>query len=100
MTTADYDKCARRIVEALQLSAGEKVLIKRDRRVFAQLFPPLKNLIDASGANILAEILSEDSNDDLESLRRLFQNADVYMWLPELHQGNTPALGAALKQWL
>ena len=56
MTTADYDKCARRIVDALQLSPGERVLIKRDRRIFASLFPPLNNLIQASGAEIIAEI--------------------------------------------
>ena len=100
MTTADYDKCARRILDALQLSAGEKILIKRDRRVFAQLFPPLQNLILASGAEILGEIFSENKNDDRESLRRLFQDADVYIWLPEVHQGNSPALGSVLKEWL
>src|SRR5215471_14523277 len=100
MTSADYDKCARRILDALELSAGEKLLIKRDRRVFAQLFPPLRNLIAASGAEILGEIFAEDKNDDLESFRRLFQAADVYIWLPEVHQGNSPALGAVLKEWL
>jgi hypothetical protein len=100
MTTSDYDRCARRIVEALQLSPREKILIKRDRRIFAELFPPLQNLIVASGAEILGEIFAEDKNDDLESFRRLFQAADVYIWLPEVHQGNSPALGAALKEWL
>src|SRR5215467_11949231 len=100
MTTADYDKCARRILDALQLSAGEKILIKRDRRVFAQLFPPLQNLILASGAEIIGEIFSENKNDDRESLQRLFQDADVYIWLPEVHQGNSPALGFVLKEWL
>jgi hypothetical protein len=100
MTTTDYDKCARRIVEALQLSSGESIVLKRDRRVFASLFPPLQNLILASGAEILGVIVAEDANDDLESLRRLFQNADAYIWLPELHQGNSPALACALNEWL
>jgi hypothetical protein len=36
----------------------------------------------------------------LESLRRLFANADVFVWLPEIHQGNPPALSQALNEWL
>ena len=100
MNSADYDKCARRIIDSLQLAPGEKILLKWDRRVFAPLFPPLKNLILASGAEILGEIHSEDKNDDRESLRRLFKDTDVYIWLPEVHQGNSPALRAALDEWL
>ena len=87
-------------MEALQLSAGEKVLIKRDWRVFDALFPPLQNLILASRAEIAGEILAEEANSDLASLRKLFQNADVYIWLPEVHQGNSPALKQALNEWL
>lgn len=87
-------------MEALQLSAGEKVLIKRDRRVFDSLFPPLQNLILASRGEIVGEILAEDANNDLVSLRKVFQSADVYIWLPEVHQGNSPALKQALNEWL
>src|SRR5436309_1113907 len=100
MTTADYDKCAGRIVDALQLSPGEKVLLKRDRRVFAPLFPPLQNLILASGAEISGMMFADDANDDLPALRRVFEISDVFIWLPEVHQGNSPALAAALKEWL
>jgi aminopeptidase len=100
MTTADYDKCARRIVDALQLSPGEKILIKRDQRVFAPLFAPLQNLILASGAEIADVIFAEDTNDDREALRRLFNDSDVFIWLPELDQGNRGALGVALIEWL
>jgi hypothetical protein len=100
MNTNDCDKCARRIVDALQLTAGERVLLKRDHRVFSAVFPPLQNLILASGAEILGEIFAEDPTDDVASLRRLFQNADAYIWLPELHQGNSPALARALNEWL
>ncbi len=104
MTTADYDKCARRIAEALQLASGERVLVKLDTRVFTQLIPPLQNLIRASGAHISGVILAEDthvsSGEELDSLRRLFAAADVFIWLPELHQGNRPALRQALNEWL
>ncbi len=104
MTTADYDKCARRIVDALKLASGERVLLKLDTRMFTTLVPPLQNLIRASGALISGVILAEDtpssSDEELDSLRRLFANADVFIWLPELHQGNRPALRRSLNEWL
>ena len=104
MNTADYEKCARRIADALQLAPGERVLLKLDSRVFTALVPPLQNVIRASRAHISGVILAEDVStffdDELSSLRRLFENADVFIWLPELHQGNRPALQRALNEWL
>src|SRR6516225_10785674 len=75
MTQKDYDKCARRIAEALQLEPGEKVLIKRDSRVFTSLVPPLETVIRASGAYISGTILAEQPHrsGELETLRELFR---------------------------
>ncbi len=104
MTTADYEKCALKIIHALQLDAGERVLLKLDPRVFTPLVAPLQNLIRASGAHISGVILAEDTlssaDGELASLSSLFDNADVFIWLPELHQGNRPALAEALNDWL
>ena len=104
MTTADYEKCARRIAAALKLASGERILLKLDTRVFAPLVPPLQNLIRASGAHISGVVLAEDtetsSDGELDSLRRLFANADVFIWLPEIRQGNRPALRRAINEWL
>jgi hypothetical protein len=104
MKPADYEKCARRIAESLQLGTGESVLLKVDPRVFSGLIPALQNVIRASGAHISGVVLSEDattsSESELASLRRLFDNADVFIWLPELRQGNRPALAQALNEWL
>jgi hypothetical protein len=104
MTQKDYDKCARRIAEALRLGPGEKVLLKLDPRIFSALLPPLQTVIRASGAHVSGAILAEDTNSgsaaELESLRGLFKSADVFIWLPELHQGNRPALAQALNEWL
>jgi hypothetical protein len=104
MQPADYDKCARRIADALQLRSGESVLIKLDTRTGTPFVPPLQNVIRASGAHISGVILAEDvntsSSEELSSLRRLFDNADVFLWLPELHQGARPALARALNEWL
>ena len=104
MNTSDFEKCARRMAQALQLSRGETVLLKLDTRVFTPLIPPLQNVIRACGAHISGVILAEDvtasSKEELESLRRLFNEADVFIWLPEIHQGNRPALASALNEWL
>ena len=104
MNTSDFEKCARRMAQALQLSRGETVLLKLDTRVFTPLIPPLQNVIRACGAHISGVILAEDvttsSKEELESLRRLFNEADVFIWLPEVYQGNRPALASALNEWL
>src|SRR2546427_12448908 len=104
MTTADYEKGAGKIPAALKLASGERILLKLDTRVFAPLVPPLQNLIRASGAHISGVVLAEDtetsSDGELDSLRRLFANADVFIWLPEIRQGNRPALRRAINEWL
>jgi hypothetical protein len=104
MKSSDYDKCAKRIVDALQLSPGETVLIKLDTRLFTPVVPPLQALVRRAGAHICGVVLAEGatnwSDQELESMRRLFDNADVFIWLPELHQGNPPALARALNEWL
>ena len=103
MKAADFDKCARRIADALQLAAGETVLLKVDSRIFNTLMPPLQNIIQASGARIVGIVRAEGdgaSNEDVSAMRQLFNEADVFIWLPEIHQGNRPAVAAALIEWL
>lgn len=104
MNSPDYLRCAARIIDALKLERGERVLLKLDPRCFVPLVEPLQRMIRESGAHISSVILAEDtqknSDDELESLRRLFAEADVFIWLPELHQGNRPALARALVEWL
>src|SRR5689334_7806945 len=100
MTNSDYEKCARRIAEALQLEPGETVLLKLDPRIFSALVQPVQKAIRTSGAHISGVILAEEtdtqSSSELESLRSLFASADVFIWLPEIHQGIRPALAIAL----
>jgi hypothetical protein len=104
MDTADYLRCAARISEALKLQRDEHVLLKLDTRVFSSIVEPLQQEIRRAGAVIsgviLAEDTSESSQTELEILRRQFQQADVFIWLPELQQKNRPALEQALIEWL
>ncbi len=104
LTTADYEKCACRIAEALRLGSGESVLLKVDPRIFAEIIEPLRDEIRRAGAYVSGTILSDEartgSDRELESMRRLFDDADVFIWLPEVHQGNTPSVRSALDEWL
>src|SRR5262249_42701075 len=87
MINSDYDKCARRIADALQLEPGEKVVMKVDPRIFSPLVTPLQKAVRAAGAHISGVILAEETDTpspgEVESLRALFGNADVFIWLPE-----------------
>jgi hypothetical protein len=104
MKPADFEKCARCIVEALRLAKSETVLLKLDPRTFSGIVPPLQREIRTAGAHISGVILAEEASGstegEVESLRRLFESADVFIWLPELHQGNRPALEQTLNEWL
>src|SRR5262249_30999234 len=80
----------------------ETVLLKADSRIFTGLMSPLRNIIQASGARILGIIPAESdgANENISTLRQLFNQADVFIWLPEIHQGNRPAVALALIEWL
>src|SRR5262245_47590933 len=61
MTHEEYVRCARRIRDALQLEAGERVLVKLDPRTFTPLIELLQQEIRNSGAILFAAILAEET---------------------------------------
>lgn len=88
----------------MQIQKGESVLLKVDVRIFTELIPPLFTQIRRAGAFVLGTIISEKtentSDNELDSIRKLFNDADIFIWLPEVHQGCTPAVRQALDEWL
>lgn len=100
----NFEKCAKRIATALQLERDERVVIKFDPRVFTPIVEPLQKEIRRAGAFISGVVLAEDTKQDSEteyqSIKTLFTDADVFIWLPELHQGNRSALARAIVEWL
>ena len=72
-----YDSMARRIVDALQISRGERVLLRVDPATMAPLAPAVRSLLEARGAVVYA--LPYGAAPDFET--RL-AHTDIYVWLP------------------
>jgi aminopeptidase len=110
----NYDAMARRIVDALQLQPGERVLLRHDPGYFTEIVAPLRRLIRKQGAIDLGameyvEIAALDPSPSSagaqaagEAFSTLLAAVDVYIWLPVRFELRTtpPAEAAALARWL
>lgn len=92
----DWDAIALRMVGALRLHAGERVLLRHDPAHFADLIEPLRKQIRAAKAVDSPVPLSQP----LSSAQ--LDKTDVYLWLP-LGPGTSPVSAAdrnRLARWL
>jgi hypothetical protein len=90
----NYDSLAARMIAALKLRAGERVIIRHDPEYFRELVSPLRRRIRQAGA-VEAGTFSGES----PALEKLLDSTDVYLWLP-LRQDVTAGERAALATWL
>jgi hypothetical protein len=89
-----YDAMARRIVSALQVSRGERVLLRVDPATMAPLAPAVRSLLQARGAVVDALPYGPAPDFDARLAR-----TDIYVWLPT--RVATPAdQSRALERWL
>lgn len=94
--TIPYPALARRIVTALAVERGERVLLRYDPATLAPLTPELTKQLEAKGATV--EILPYGPAPDLAA--RLAKT-DIYVWLPAGDGAETPApQRALLATWL
>jgi hypothetical protein len=93
----NYDRLAARIVSALKLRQGERVLMRTDPQHFAGIVGPLKERIGAAGGTAL-EPLSTGKSLTAE----IVQPADIFVQLPIGESGRqlTAAESAILARWL
>lgn len=124
--TLNYEAFAARIIDALKLQPGERVLIRFDPGYFNELVAPLRSRIRAAEAidigaleyidttslqgawGVTAAVSSADARlrARLEAHSRAFEQlldaVDVYLWLPlrERVRQIAPAESAALARWL
>lgn len=107
----DYDAMARRMVEALALSAGERVLLRFDPGHFEELTPLIRKLVREAGAVDLGALeyvpisaLGETGGSAAEqaAFEKLIESVDVYIWLPVRAEVRTTTVAElqALAAWL
>lgn len=90
-----YDTMAARIVDALQVTKGERVLLRVDPNNLAALAPLVQKALQARGA--VVEILPYGPAPDFES--RLART-DVYVWLPAPATATPADQALMLQRWI
>lgn len=91
-----YEKLATRIVSALHLTAGERVLLRYDPATLGPLEPVLRQQLIAKGARV--ETLNYGPVADLQ---KHLDATDIYIWLPAGPNASTPSeQRTVLAQWL
>lgn len=90
-----YDRMAERIAGALQLSRGERVLLRVHAETLPDLAPVVRRRLERDGARV--ETLPYGPTADLEA--RLART-DVYVWLPAPASATPADQTAALARWV
>ena len=91
-----YPALAKRIVTALAVQKGERVLLRYDAKTLGPLLPEVTRQLEAAGANV-ASLAYGPAPDLAERLAR----TDIYIWLPAGEDAVTPAdQRAILAKWL
>ncbi|HJU42392.1 MAG TPA: aminopeptidase [Vicinamibacterales bacterium] len=90
-----YDAMAQRIVAALQVAPGERVLLRVDPNNMAGLAPLVQKALQARGA--VVETLPYGPVPDFEA--RLART-DIYVWLPAPATATPPDQARMLQRWI
>jgi hypothetical protein len=91
-----YDRLADRIVTALQVSKGERVLLRYDPTTLGPLEPLVREKLTAKGA-----IVKTLNYGPAEDFQKTIDETDIYIWLPVANSATTPVeQRQALAKWL
>jgi hypothetical protein len=95
-TRFPWSDMARRIVTALQVERGERVMLRFDPQTMRELEPEVAKELRAAGAEVESHPFGP-----LDDFPRRLTTTDVYVWLPAGPSAATPAdQAAALVEWL
>jgi hypothetical protein len=95
-TVFPWRDMARRIVNALAIERGERVMLRFDPQTMRELEPEVATALRAAGA-----VVESHPFGPLEDFARRLANTDVYVWLPAGPTAATPPdQAAALVDWL
>jgi leucyl aminopeptidase (aminopeptidase T) len=91
-----WDKLASRIVSALKVQKGERVLLRYDPQNYGALEPVVRRQLEAAGAKVESLTFAPASD-----LAARLARTDVYIWLPAGESATTAAAERALlAKWL
>jgi hypothetical protein len=94
--TFPWPDMARRIVMALQVERGERVMLRFDPLTMRELEPEVAKQLRAAGAQVESHAFGP-----IDDFPRQLSETDVYVWLPAGPAAATPASqSAALVTWL
>jgi hypothetical protein len=95
-TRFPWPDMARRIVTALQIERGERVMVRFDPQTMRELEPEVTQQLRAAGARVESHPFGP-----LENFSARLDETDVYVWLPAGPAAITPRSQAdALVEWL
>jgi Thermophilic metalloprotease (M29) len=95
-TTFPWSDMARRIVTALKVERGERVMLRFDPQTMRDLEPEVARQLRAAGAEVESHPFGP-----VDDFARRLAATDVYMWLPAGSTAVTPAAqSSALVDWL
>ena len=95
-TTFPWPDMARRIVSALAIERGERVMLRFDPLTMRELEPELAEQLRAAGAEVESHAFGP-----IDDFPRRLTATDVYVWLPAGPTAVTPPTqSAALVDWL
>ena len=95
-TSFPWSDMARRIVTALQVERGERVMLRFDPQTMRELEPEVAKQLRAAGAEVESHAFGP-----IDDFSRRLATTDVYVWLPAGPTAVTPASqSAALVEWL
>jgi hypothetical protein len=91
-----YDRLADRIVSALQVARGERVLLRYDPTTLGPLEPIVRAKLTAKGA-----VVTTLNYGPAPDFQKTIDETDIYIWLPVADSGSTPVeQRQALAKWL
>jgi L-aminopeptidase/D-esterase-like protein len=96
ITSFPWPAMARRIVDALKIERGERVMLRFDPETMRALEPEVAKQLREAGATVQSHPFG-----GLDDFARRLEQTDVYVWLPAGPTAITPAdQAAALVTWL
>jgi aminopeptidase len=90
-----YESMAARIAAALQVTAGERVLLRFDPNIMGPLAPAVRSALEAHGA--MVNTLPYGPAPDFDAT---LAQTDIYVWLPAPGSATSADQRRALERWI